>query len=93
MMMTTDQMLIGSMVAALCAAGLWQETWLLAETRKGQELVRRFGRETAHWMVRIGLALGLGLGLLLATGVINPIRWPLVPHQSSREGRAGRGEQ
>ncbi len=73
--MMTEQFLIGGATAMLCVHGLWRQQWLLTETRKGQLLVRWFGPQSAPWVLRICLALGVGFGILLAAGVINPVRW------------------
>ncbi len=73
--MNYEQVLIGGMTAALCVAGLWQEQWLLSQTRKGQRLVRWFGDGRAPWVLRLLLAFGFGFGTLLAVGVLNPVRW------------------
>ncbi|MEZ6068065.1 MAG: hypothetical protein R3B90_20660 [Planctomycetaceae bacterium] len=75
MAMTGDQLLIGGTTAAICAVGYWRERWLLSQTPKGRWLVRRLGGSKATWLLRVLLAAGLGFGVLLATGVINPIRW------------------
>lgn len=85
--MISEQALIGSTTAALCAIGLWRQDWLLEETRKGRRLVRWCGAAAAPWVLRIGLALGLGFGVLLAAGVVNPIRWSAPP--SSTHGAGG----
>jgi hypothetical protein len=70
----SDQLLIGGVTAAICAAGLWNQAWLLAETPKGRRLVGWCGEAAAPWVLRLLLSLGLGFGLLLACGVINPVR-------------------
>ena len=72
--MTNDQILIGGMTAALCAAGLWKSAWLLENTRKGRRLITWCGSEGAAWVLRLALLLGLGFGVLLAIGVVNPVR-------------------
>jgi hypothetical protein len=73
--MNLEQLLIGGMTAALCATGLWHDEWLLVHTRKGRKLIAWFGDGRAPWVLRTLLALGLGFGLLLASGILNPIRW------------------
>ena len=74
--MISEQFLIGGTTAMLCVHGLWRQEWLLTQTRKGQLLVRWFGPHSAPWVLRTLLALGVGFGVLLAAGVINPVRWP-----------------
>jgi protein-S-isoprenylcysteine O-methyltransferase Ste14 len=78
-----DQILIGLTSALLCAAGLWRESWLLGETPKGRKLVAFLGSQRAQWALRCVLAVGLLFGLLLALGVVNPLRWDI-----SREERS-----
>jgi hypothetical protein len=74
--MPPEQILIGSATAAMCLAGLCHQGWLLERTRKGRRLAERFGESTGAWMLRLLLALGLGFGVLLAAGIINPVRYP-----------------
>jgi hypothetical protein len=71
--MPAEQILIGGTTAAMCLAGLCKQAWLLEHTRKGRKLVAWCGAEYAPWIVRLLCALGVGFGLLLATGVINPL--------------------
>ena len=66
---------MGMAVALLCAAGLWHDRWFLENTGKGQRLVRRLGEANALWTLRGLFAAGALLGLLLAVGIITPIRW------------------
>lgn len=66
---------MGVGVVVLCAAGLWQDRWFLRNTKKGQRLIRWFGEERAVWILRSLLSAGALFGLLLATGIINPVRW------------------
>jgi hypothetical protein len=73
--MNLEQVLVGGLTAALCVTGLWHDDWLLTNTRKGRKLIAWFGDDRAPWVLRTLLALGLGFGLLLATGILNPIRW------------------
>ena len=63
-----------AIVVACCLIGV-REQWFLKETTKGQRLVRRFGPDRARWVMRGILALLITLGMLLANGVIRPIRW------------------
>jgi hypothetical protein len=73
--MRSEQILIGVLVAVVCAAGLWNGRWFLEKTRKGQWLARRFGEETALWVLRGLLSAGTVFGVLLALGVVNPVQW------------------
>ncbi len=70
-----DQVFMGTAVACGCLLGLWYQRWFLTETPKGQRLVRRFGEEGGAWVFRGLLLVGLLLGVLLAVGVIHPIKW------------------
>ncbi|MFV0444738.1 MAG: hypothetical protein ACK5Q5_14295 [Planctomycetaceae bacterium] len=73
--MPPEQIVIGGMTAAMCLAGLLKETWLLEQTRKGQRLTQWCGVAAAPWVLRGLLMIGVGFGLALATGVINPLRF------------------
>ena len=70
-----EQILIGTVVALLCSAGLWSARWFLRETPKGQWLSRRLGDERALWVLRGLFAAGIAFGLLLATDAIRPVEW------------------
>lgn len=72
--MTNDQIVIGGTTAVLCAVGLWNNAWLLENTRKGRRLVAWCGGEKAAWILRLLLLLGLGFGVLLSIGIVNPLR-------------------
>tara|TARA_B100000029_G_scaffold409111_1_gene410589 strand:- start:490 stop:705 length:216 start_codon:yes stop_codon:yes gene_type:complete len=70
----TEQQLIGAMVAGLAALGLYHHEWLLEKTRKGQLLVRWFGKPGGIWVLR-GVLFGIvAFGVLLACDVIRPMR-------------------
>ncbi|MGD9854702.1 MAG: hypothetical protein AB7U20_07095 [Planctomycetaceae bacterium] len=73
--MSREQIFIGLTTSALCGAGLYWETWFLTETRKGRKLVAVCGAETANWVLRGFLTLGVVFGLSLAVGVVNPVQW------------------
>ncbi len=73
--MPKEQILIGSTVAVLCLAGLWKEQWFIANTKKGRQLVGRFGETNAFWVLRVLFGLGMLFGTLLAVGVIRPVQW------------------
>ena len=70
-----EQIIIGVLVALLCAAGVLNARWFLRETKKGQALERRFGPRRALWAVRGVFGAGLVFGILLATDVIRPVEW------------------
>ena len=74
--MNPEQLLIGGTTAAICLAGLCKQSWLLEHTRKGRKLVDWCGTAAAPLVLRLLLTLGLGFGILLAAGVINPVRYP-----------------
>jgi hypothetical protein len=66
---------MGVAVVLACLMFLLRERWFLAQTGKGQRLVRRFGDARAVWILR-GILLSIAtLGILLATGWIRPIQW------------------
>lgn len=73
--MPPEQVFIGGATAALCLAGIWKGPWLLEHTRKGQRLVNWFGPDRAPWVLRFAMISGAIFGILLAIGIINPIRW------------------
>lgn len=66
---------MGIAMVLFCLMILFRERWFLAETNKGQRLVRRFGDSGALWVLRSILVTIAIVGILLATGVIHPIRW------------------
>jgi hypothetical protein len=70
-----DQVLMGTAIAATCLVGAWHSLWLVEQTRKGQRLAEVLGAGPALWIVRSALICGAMLGALLATGVVNPLRW------------------
>jgi len=73
--MIREQALVGVVFALLCVVGLWKQKWFLANTSKGQRLVRLFGPDRAAWVLRGLLAVGIILGTLLALDIIRPIQW------------------
>ncbi len=75
MLPNSDQVLMGVGVAVVCLAGLVRADWFLAETRKGQRLVRWLGQPWAGRVFRALMGLGIVFGLLLASGVVNPVQW------------------
>ncbi len=66
---------MGVAVAALCCLGFWRGQWCLTETKKGRRLVDAFGAARALFLWRMILLLGVGFGVALAMGVINPVSW------------------
>ncbi len=71
----SQDMVMGTAIVLVCLILLFRERWFLAETGKGQRLVRRFGIARAVWILR-GLLLVIAiLGGLLAGGIVRPIRW------------------
>lgn len=73
--MPREQIVIGALIALLSVMGIASERWLLANTRKGQTLVRRFGEPKATWVLRGLLAAAAIFGTLLALNVIRPVNW------------------
>ena len=73
--MQNDQIVMGAGIALLCLAGLWNDRWFLAHTKKGRWLVRRCGETGALWTLRSLLTLGTLFGVLLAVDVIRPVQW------------------
>ncbi len=74
--MPAEQILIGGTTAAMCVAGLFKQQWLLVNTRKGQRLVQCVGEAGAPWVLRLLCLLGIGFGVALAAGLINPLNSP-----------------
>ncbi|MFG0332670.1 MAG: hypothetical protein ACF8TS_04835 [Maioricimonas sp. JB049] len=79
--MPYDQIFIGGTTAILCLLGLWNEAWVLSETSKGRRLTGWFGQQRGLWVLRVILCLGLLFGVLLAMGIINPVRWDTTRHR------------
>lgn len=73
--MISPQLFMGAVVALMCAIGLCCDRWFLRETRKGRRLVSTLGESRAVVVWRVVLVLGSVFGILLAIGLINPIRW------------------
>ena len=67
--------LMGSLVAALCALGLWQAPWLLIQTRKGRRIAGRLGEQQGLLVIRLFCFAGVVFGVLLAAGIIRPVQW------------------
>mgnify|MGYP001444978656 CR=1 FL=1 len=66
---------MGTVIALLCATGIWQDRWFLEHTGKGQRLVGWLGEAKALWAIRGLFAVGALFGGLLAIGIIKPIQW------------------
>ena len=73
--MRNEQLLMGVVVALLCAAGFAKTRWFLTDTNKGQWLVRRCGETGAAWVLRGVFSLGIAFGVLLAGNVVQPLHW------------------
>lgn len=73
--MDYERILIGGLFALLCGCGLWHDAWLLRETSKGRRLVAWLGETRGRFALRALLTIGVTTGVLLATGVIEPIEW------------------
>jgi hypothetical protein len=73
--MPLDQVFIGVLTAVLCGAGIVRRRWLIEHTRKGRWLAERWGAAQAERVLVAILLCGVALGVLLALGVINPVRW------------------
>ena len=70
-----EQIFIGSVFAVVCVIVVWQAPWMCEHSRFGQSLARRLGERAGVWTIRAifgGLAV---LGVLLASGVVSPLRW------------------
>ncbi|QDU38272.1 hypothetical protein Mal4_25990 [Maioricimonas rarisocia] len=83
--MPYDQIFIGGATAILCLVGLWNEAWILAHTTKGRRLIGWFGEQRGLWVLRVVLSLGFLFGALLASGIINPVRWDTSRHGPVQE--------
>ncbi|MBL8851073.1 MAG: hypothetical protein JNG89_15445 [Planctomycetaceae bacterium] len=70
-----DQIFMGTASAVMCVVGLRYSVWLIEQTRKGQRLAELLGAARALMAVRAFLVCGAVLGVLLAFGVVNPLRW------------------
>lgn len=70
-----DQILMGVGIASICLTGIVRSRWILANTRKGQNLVTRYGETTAQRVVWLVCLLGIAFGSLLASGIVRPIAW------------------
>ena len=73
--MLNEQVLIGSVLAALCILGLMKVRWILEGTPKGRWLQDRYGSSTSRWILRILFASAALLGVLLAIDLIRPVQW------------------
>ena len=70
---SADQIVMGVGVAVMCVVGLRQESWLLDEWTPAQWLRRQWGDGPASTALRTMLIGGVTFGVLLASGVVNPI--------------------
>jgi len=71
----SQNMAMGIAIALTCLMLLFRERWFLAQTSKGQRLVRRFGPDRALWVFRSVLLVFTSIGLLLASGILRPMKW------------------
>lgn len=71
----SQNMAMGIAIALTCLMLLFRERWFLAQTPKGQRLVRRFGPDKALWVFRGVLLVFTSIGLLLASGILRPLKW------------------
>ncbi len=73
--MPKEQILIGAVIAVLCGIGLCKDRWFLTNTKKGRQLIDRFGQRHAIWVLRLLFGAGAVFGILFASGVIRPVQW------------------
>jgi len=66
------QLLMGLGILAVSLTGLTCHRWLLANTRKGQALVRQCGEQVARFVL---CAASACFGGLLASGIVRPMSW------------------
>jgi hypothetical protein len=70
-----DQLLMGLGITTVSLVGISRHRWLLANTRKGQALVRQCGEPTARYLWWMFCAVCAGFGGLLASGIVRPMTW------------------
>ena len=73
--MTQESLLFGIGSVLIGVAGLWNRGWLLAETPKGRFLVEAVGPGRARVLITAFFTILVGMGVLLASGWLKPIRW------------------
>lgn len=66
---------MGVLIVGMCLFGLWQEAWLLENSRYGRRLVIWFGAIGGRRALRGLLIGGVLFGILLAADVIRPMHW------------------
>lgn len=66
---------IGMMTTLFCLLGLWKTVWFLQHTAKGRRLEQRFGSDRAARLFRGLMVVGIVLGIMLASGILQPIEW------------------
>lgn len=74
-LMPRESLVIGIGTALVGVFGLLRREWLLAETPKGRFLVTSMGLQKARSVVMFLCGVLLIFGSLLATGVLQPLRW------------------
>lgn len=73
--MSRESLLLGLGTALIGATGLVRREWWLTETPKGRFLVESMGPMKAR-LLHAGICLVfLVFGVLLASGVLTPLRW------------------
>lgn len=70
-----DQLLMGLGITTVSLVGLTRHRWLLANTRKGQALVRQCGEQAARYVLWMFCAVSACFGGLLASGIVRPMTW------------------
>ncbi len=73
--MIPQHVLIGGLLTILCLMGLVKETWVLRNSAYGKCLVRWFGPRQAPAAYRVLLGITVIFGVLLAAGIIRPVKW------------------
>ena len=66
---------MGVTVAVLSLVGILNVRWLAVETNKGQWFVKKWGEDKGIIVLRSLLFLFFLFGVLLASGVVNPVHW------------------
>ena len=70
-----DQIFIGSVFAVVCLAVVWRAAWIREHSRFGRGLANWLGETPGLWAIRGIFAALAVFGVLLAVGVISPLRW------------------
>jgi hypothetical protein len=67
--------MVGSIIIILGLLIYFKEHWVLENTGKGRRLIGWFGAANAPWVLRGLTVLTIIFGVLLAIGIIRPIKW------------------